>query len=94
MGKESRPAMTETWKDIPGFENQYQVSSEGRIRSLPRIILRSNNSPYTVQGRILRVKRHCVSGLLTVALVQGRRGHQHCAFVHRLVQSVFGEEAA
>lgn len=32
----------EIWKDIPGFEGMYQCSSEGRIRSLDRVI-HSNN---------------------------------------------------
>lgn len=28
---------TEIWKDIKGFEDKYQVSSMGRVRSLPRL---------------------------------------------------------
>jgi hypothetical protein len=28
--------MEEIWKDIPGFENLYQVSSLGRVKSLPK----------------------------------------------------------
>lgn len=27
----------EVWKDIPGFEDKYQVSTMGRVRSLPRL---------------------------------------------------------
>lgn len=27
----------EVWKSIPGFENKYEVSSMGRVRSLPRL---------------------------------------------------------
>ena len=27
----------EIWKDIPSFEGKYQVSSTGRVRSLPRL---------------------------------------------------------
>ena len=27
----------EVWKDIPEFKNKYQVSSMGRVRSLPRL---------------------------------------------------------
>lgn len=26
----------EVWKSIPGFENKYEVSNIGRVRSLPR----------------------------------------------------------
>ena len=32
-----RKAMRERWYDIPGYEGAYQVSSRGRVRSLPRI---------------------------------------------------------
>lgn len=28
----------ETWKDIPGYEDCYQVSDQGRVRSLDRVI--------------------------------------------------------
>ena len=28
--------MTEEWRSIPGYEGQYQVSDQGRVRSLPR----------------------------------------------------------
>lgn len=28
----------ETWKDIPGYEGRYQVSDEGRVRSLDRVV--------------------------------------------------------
>jgi hypothetical protein len=27
----------ENWKDIPGFEGRYQVSDQGRVRSMPRL---------------------------------------------------------
>lgn len=27
----------EVWKEIPGFENKYEVSNMGRVRSLPRL---------------------------------------------------------
>lgn len=30
--------MNEKWKNIPGFENKYQVSDTGIVRSLPRIV--------------------------------------------------------
>jgi hypothetical protein len=83
--------MTEQWRPIPGFEGSYEVSDRGRVRSLPRVIIRSNYVAYSCQARILRAKQHPVSGLWTVTLSRGRRGDQHYAYVHRLVQSVFGE---
>ena len=32
------PLSVEIWRDIPGYEGSYQVSSLGRVRSLPRVI--------------------------------------------------------
>lgn len=28
----------EIWKDVPGYEGQYQVSNEGRVKSLARVV--------------------------------------------------------
>ena len=27
----------EVWKDIPGYEDKYQISNKGRVKSLPRM---------------------------------------------------------
>lgn len=32
----------EIWKSIPGFENKYEVSNIGRVRSLPRTTFITN----------------------------------------------------
>ena len=32
----------EVWKSIPGFENKYEVSNIGRVRSLPRTAFITN----------------------------------------------------
>jgi hypothetical protein len=84
----------EHWREVPGFEGSYEVSDRGRIRSLPRVVIRRNNVAYTVQARILRARRHRVSGLLTVGLAQGRRGHCHYVYPHKLVEQLFGEKVA
>ena len=46
----------EIWKDIPGFEGYYQQSTEGRTRSLKRVVQQSNNRTTTVPERILKPK--------------------------------------
>lgn len=33
---------TEAWRDIPGYEGSYQVSSLGRLRSLTRMVELNN----------------------------------------------------
>jgi CO dehydrogenase/acetyl-CoA synthase alpha subunit len=47
----------EIWKDIPGFEGRYQVSDQGRVKSLPfmqRYLLRNGQEAFRRTGaRIL-----------------------------------------
>jgi hypothetical protein len=43
----------EIWKDIPGYEVMYQVSSIGRVKSLDRIILHKDGKITTIKNRIL-----------------------------------------
>ncbi len=49
--------MTEKWRDIPGYEGCYQVSTAGRVRSLDRekLVVCSNRS-YVARwrGRVLK----------------------------------------
>jgi hypothetical protein len=41
------------WKDIKGFEGHYQVSSDGRIRSLDRIVITKRGFPKPYRGQEL-----------------------------------------
>lgn len=62
--------MTEVWKDIPGFEGQYQASSFGHIRSVDhpvRVVSHGVESTRIVKGRILRPAKQD-TGHLTVVL--------------------------
>jgi|LGVE01.1.fsa_nt_gb hypothetical protein len=43
----------EIWRDIPNYELFYQVSNFGRIKSLPRKILKSDNKHQTLKGVVL-----------------------------------------
>lgn len=45
----------ENWRDIPGFEEIYQVSSHGRVRSLDRVVYRKDDTSYFQKGRILNL---------------------------------------
>jgi hypothetical protein len=42
----------EKWQDIEGFENLYQVSDRGRVRSLDRVGGNASR-PHPIQGKIL-----------------------------------------
>lgn len=45
----------ERWKDIPGFEGQYQLSDYGRVRSLSRWVYSENKPDTYRQGRIIKL---------------------------------------
>lgn len=43
----------EQWRDVPGWEGFYEVSDLGRVRSVQRVVKRSNGWPQTVRSRVL-----------------------------------------
>lgn len=73
----------EIWKSIPGFEGAYEVSSEGRVRSLDRIVRCKNGAAKSYKGRILLLKPN-VGGYLSLRLGRGNP-----VMVHQLVAQVF-----
>lgn len=76
---------TEEWKDIRGYEGLYQVSSEGRVRSLPRITHRKTGTTQKRQGRIMRFEKGW--SYLSLGLSKDDVYKRH--FVHRLVAEHF-----
>lgn len=78
--------MKEQWKDIPDYENYYQVSSLGRIRSLDRVITRKNKVAQTLKGQI---KSNVINdnGYLTINLY--KEGFAKCFKIHRLIALAF-----
>lgn len=44
----------EIWKRIRKFNNQYEVSNKGRIRSVEAVIIRSNGRKYTRKSKVLK----------------------------------------
>ena len=80
----------EIWKDIPGYEGEYQASTLGRIKSLERKIQSRNwytGKPFfhTVPERILKPGRFCKTGHLSVILRRKTNGKP----VHQLVMRTF-----
>ena len=47
------PAM-EIWKDVPGYEGAYQASNLGNVRSLDRIVTRSDGVSAYTKGKVLK----------------------------------------
>lgn len=78
--------MNEIWKDIPGFEGLYQVSTEGRVRSLDRYRLGKRGSQTFVKGRIMSLNP-MRNGYRQIYLSNGDNGKM--LLVHRLVALAF-----
>ncbi|ALJ19573.1 NUMOD4 motif-containing HNH endonuclease [Microbacterium sp. No. 7] len=78
--------LAEEWRPVRGFEGRYEVSSVGRIRSLPRVVTRRDGVTSKVNGGIRRpsVKK---SGYLKVSL--WRDNSEFTAHVHSLVLEAF-----
>ena len=52
--------MSEEWRDVVGYEGLYQVSSEGRVKSLERVVKRKDGRRRLQKGRFLKPSRdHC-----------------------------------
>lgn len=79
------PAVEE-WKQVVGWEGYYEVSSLGRVRTVPRIAERLNGGTFPVKGRI---RKACAlqSGHLLLNLRAHDRSEFH--YVHRLVVRAF-----
>ena len=45
----------ERWKDVEDYENSYQVSNRGRVRSFDREVQARGGSARIVKGRILKL---------------------------------------
>lgn len=76
----------EKWVDIKGFENLYQISNYGNIRSKDRY-KRNNSGTMLLKGRILKPIANN-SGYLRIQLVS-LQGDKKRFFVHRLVATHF-----
>ena len=77
----------EIWKDVPGYEGQYQVSDHGRVKSLDRDIVQMSRwgTLYmkSVKGVMLRPGR-MPAGHVSVSL-----GRNNSQCVHKLVLLAF-----
>lgn len=80
--------MSEEWREIPGYEGLYEVSSIGRVRSLDRVSMR-NGRPVRRRGRMKLLSRQDQRhGHLTTKLTDCG-GRPRAARVHHLVALAF-----
>jgi 5-methylcytosine-specific restriction endonuclease McrA len=79
----------EEWRDIEGYEGMYQVSNEGRIKSVGRVVMRNINGkifPVKVRERIMTPQ----SGVGMYRYIHLHKGNKDKAFrVHKLVWESF-----
>lgn len=76
---------TEIWKDIEGYEGYYQVSNQGRVRSVDRYV-NSKHGKRLSKGQIIRSSPN-VDGYLCLTL--SKDNHQSFVRVNRLVAEAF-----
>ncbi len=76
----------EAWRPVVGLEGLYEVSNEGQVRSLPRVVRHYTGKPLQRAGRVLR---GCVTqkGYVKVSLCWG--GVVKGVHVHSLVAEAF-----
>ena len=81
----------EIWKPIPGFEDLYEASSLGRIRSKSVVLWtkgeHNRSFQYRRKERILSPSYNQANGYLAVALCRDSKPQSY--YVHRLVASAF-----
>ena len=76
--------MIEKWLPVVGYENYYEVSNNGKVRSLDRIV--ACNKGFTVKKGIV-LKQYIKQGYHYVCLQKD--GHRYFTGVHRLVANSF-----
>lgn len=76
----------EEWRAVVGYEGLYEVSSFGRVKSLPKVWLKYDGTPLRQKERILK-ERPTRNGYLRVCL--RKNGKSTDAYIHRLVCEAF-----
>lgn len=79
----------EIWKDIQGYEDLYQVSNLGNVRSKDRRVVNHKSGSTRVCAGMLLNAWDNGNGYLVVSLSKQRKRKNH--YVHRLVASAFVE---
>jgi hypothetical protein len=77
--------MEEIWKDIKGTNGDYQVSSIGNIRSMPRSRIKKDGYLYVLSGRLLKPQNN--KGYHQVSI--RRNGKTEPVLIHRCVAMEF-----
>lgn len=76
----------EEWRDIPGYEGRYQISSHGRVRSCARTVIHGRGVCRQLPELILKKQVH-YRGYEYIIIRIGPIKYKH--FIHRLVAVAF-----
>lgn len=80
--------MIEEWRDYSEFEDFYQVSSEGRIRSKDRMVQCSKGNMQRLwRGKLLKMNTLAGRGYISVSL--SANGKTYKKNLHRLIAKTF-----
>lgn len=79
--------MKEEWRDIPGYEGFYQVSSLGNVRSVNRYVTRSDGKILFLKGRVLTTFDSTTCNYKEVQLSYNNVPKKY--MIHRLVAICF-----
>lgn len=79
--------MKEVWKEIVGYEGYYEVSNMGNVRSMDRIIYKSDNTIQTYKSKPITIHYNKRLNVYEVSL--RKDGIKRCLKVHRLVAQAF-----
>ena len=78
----------EEWRPVVGYEGLYEVSDQGRVRTVARTIVRRNGRIQPAPQRVLKLKLS-PHGYWRIGLTNELAGRQRFHFVHRLVLAAF-----
>ena len=81
--------MTEVWKSISGFSN-YEVSTNGRIRSIKRVKKFKNGRLVQFESKIKLIRKHPKNGFLMTDLISND-GKRKTVYPHKVVALAFIE---
>ena len=77
----------EIWKPVVGYEGFYEVSNQGRVRTVARKTVRSNGRPTTINSKIRKLSVNH-KGYLKLGLIKDNVNVTRT--VHTLVLEAFG----